>query len=60
MNVNEVNKHIRKQKWIEIIQQCRSSDLSVRKWCEMNTIPTPTYYYCLKRICSLHAFNSGK
>lgn len=50
MNVNEVSKHVRKQEWIERIQQCRSSGLSVRKWCERNAIPTPTYYYWLKRI----------
>ena len=50
MNVNVVSKHVRKQEWIERIQQCRSSGLSVRKWCERNAIPTPTYYYWLKRI----------
>ena len=50
MNVNEVSKHVRKQEWIERIQQCRSRGLSVRKWCERNANPTPTYYYWLKRI----------
>lgn len=48
--MNKINQEINKQEWIEKIKQCRSSGLSIKKWCEINNVPQPTYYYWLKRI----------
>lgn len=34
-----------KAKWTEIIKEQRISGLAVRKWCEMNQISAPSFFY---------------
>lgn len=48
--MNKVNQEIYKKEWKEKIIECRSSGLSVNKWCEINNVSKPTYYYWLKKI----------
>ncbi len=32
------------QEWLELIQECRASGLSVRNWCQMRSISIKTFY----------------
>lgn len=32
------------QEWLELIQECRTSGLSVRDWCQMRSISIKTFY----------------
>lgn len=32
------------QEWLELIQECRASGLSVRNWCQMHSISIKTFY----------------
>ncbi len=32
------------QEWLELIQECRASGLSVRDWCQMRSISIKTFY----------------
>lgn len=32
------------QEWLELIQECRASGLSVRNWCQTRSISIKTYY----------------
>lgn len=38
------------QKWLAIIQRCRTSGMSDRDWCEQNDINKSTFYYHLRRL----------
>ena len=39
--------------WAEKVQQCRSSGLSVREWCQENRINISSYYKWQRKIYSL-------
>lgn len=39
-----------KAKWMEIIKEQRKSGLAIRKWCEMNQVSTPSFFYWSKVI----------
>lgn len=32
------------QEWMELIQECRTSGLGDKEWCELNEIPVSTFY----------------
>ncbi|MDD7219282.1 MAG: hypothetical protein PUI16_04750 [Clostridia bacterium] len=36
--------------WLELITQCRSSDLTDRQWCIENGIPVSTFYYHVRTL----------
>jgi len=38
-----------KDKWPDIIRQCKASGLSDWEWCRRNNIPDSTFYYQLKK-----------
>ena len=50
MNVKEVDKQVRYDKWAALIMECRESGLTVNEWCASNNINPPTYYYYLKKV----------
>lgn len=50
MTTQEVKKQYNMNQWISLIQECKSSGLSVKQWCYQNGIPEGNYYYWLKRI----------
>lgn len=37
-------------KWIDIVQECRSSGLSDREWCREHKIAESTFYYNIRRL----------
>ena len=34
------------QEWMELIQECRTSGLTDKAWCERNHIQRSSLYYC--------------
>lgn len=40
----------RTQQWIGTIQECRSSGMTNKDWCESNNISLSAYYYWLRKI----------
>jgi putative transposase len=40
---------VNKAKWLTLIQECRSSGLTVLDWCQQKGISDSTYYYWLSR-----------
>lgn len=49
-DVLQVRDEYRFQQWTQIIQQCQSSGLTNKEFCEQNGISEKTYYYWLKKI----------
>lgn len=45
-----LSKDQRMAEWAQRVSECRSSDLTVRKWCEQHEISEKTYYYWQHRI----------
>ena len=45
------------QEWLELIQECRASGLSVRSWCQTHSISIKTFYnkvsYLRKKSCDI-------
>lgn len=37
------------QEWMELIQECRTSDLTDKAWCELNHIQRSSLYYHIRR-----------
>ncbi len=50
MRIKEEKRRIRIQEMTAIIQNCRSSGLSVKAWCKQNQVGEGAYYYWLKVI----------
>ncbi len=50
MDSTIMSRQYKLQKWTEIIRTCRSSGLTVAKWCEENSVTPSNYYYWLKRV----------
>ena len=53
------------QEWLELIQECRSSGLSDKDWCDLNSISRSSFYYHLRKLrkqaCHIpEALSSGK
>lgn len=38
------------QYWLELIQQCRVSGLSDKRWCDENGISSSSFYYNIRRL----------
>ena len=36
--------------WMELINQCRTSGMSDKNWCECHGINTSTFYYAIRRL----------
>ncbi len=51
-DVLAVRNDLRMQKWMEIIRECRESELSNRAFCTRRRISEKTYYYLLRKIRS--------
>ena len=50
MNTQKVTQEYRRNKWIEIIRECRDSGQTVASWCKDHGINSKSYYYWLKKI----------
>lgn len=50
MTTQEVKNHYSLQKWSSIIQECTTSGLPVRHWCQQNDILEGSYYYWLRKV----------
>ena len=48
--LQSLDKTQRMEKWAQRVSECRSSGLTVRKWCEQHEINEKTYYYWQRRI----------
>ena len=51
-NASKVARQYRLQQWAEQIRECnsRSTESSVKDWCEQHNISTANYYYRLKEV----------
>lgn len=38
------------EEWMDLIQECRSSGLSDKSWCEEHHIHTSSFYYQIRRL----------
>ena len=45
-----VKKKVRLQEWEQLIEEQRSSGLSVQEWCRQNGIAAKTFYYHLRKV----------
>ena len=64
-SLQTLNADQRVQLWAERIEECRSSDMSVRAWCRENGISEKTYYYWQRRlyqemVCTTEAVSFAK
>lgn len=50
--VSKVKQSLHKQKWISLIKECQSSDMTIRDWCKQNDIKEQTYYRNLQKLRS--------
>ena len=50
MNVNEVKHQAKLSEWRERVAVCRSSGLSVKRWCQENGCSPKTYYRWERKI----------
>ena len=52
MTSNKLKHQAQLQEWVGAIQACRSSGLSVRKWCRQQEISPSTYYRWEREVLS--------
>ena len=57
MDTRKITTDYRLAKWVKIIQECRESGLSVKKYCETAEFHENTYFYWQKKI--REAINNG-
>ena len=50
MTTKEVTHQYRLHRWVEIIQECRSSGQPVASWCSNHNVRESSYYYWLKKV----------
>ena len=48
--IAEVKKQVQLREWAEMVRACRSSGMSVRRWCMENGVNQKTYYYRLRKV----------
>lgn len=48
--ISLVKADVRKNQWVEIIQACQSSGMTVKSWCAENGINIKSYYYRLRKM----------
>lgn len=49
-DLQSLGKNQRIAEWAQRVSECRSSGLTVRKWCEQHEINEKTYYYWQRQI----------
>lgn len=52
MTIQELGKNARIQEWANMIQACKSSGKSVKRWCKENGVNIKTYYERHKKVCA--------
>lgn len=50
MNTKVVAHQYKLQQWTSLIQECRSSGMKVKDWCQQNQISKDTYYYWFREV----------
>ncbi len=50
MNLQRANHHHRLVEWSQRVESCRSSGLTVGRWCQENGIAVSTYYSWQKKV----------
>lgn len=53
MTANQLKHQAKLEEWAEAIQECRSSDMSVREWCRNRGTTTTTYYRWERQLLSM-------
>ena len=48
--ISQIKTELLMKEWAEMVQECRSSGLTVKEWCINNGVNIKTYYYRLKRV----------
>ncbi len=48
--ITQVKNRFRMEQWTQRIQDCQSSGLPIKTWCNQNDIKQQSYYYWLKKI----------
>lgn len=48
--IAKIKKQVQLNEWAEMIRVCKSSGMSVRRWCIENGINQKTYYYRQRRV----------
>ena len=48
--VIKVRKYLKREQWLALISDCRSSGMTVTAWCKQNGICEQTYYRNLKKL----------
>ena len=50
MKAKELSTNYQMQRWIDIIRDCKASNLTVAQYCELNGLSRPSYYYWFAKI----------
>ncbi len=50
MNTQLVAKEVKLAQWNALVQECMSSGLKVKDWCQQNNINKDAYYYWLRKV----------
>ena len=45
MKAKELTTNYQMQRWMDIIRDCKASNLTVAQYCELNGLSRPSYYY---------------
>ncbi len=48
--ITQVKNRFRMEQWTQLIQDCQSSGLPIKTWCDLNGVKQQSYYYWLKKI----------
>ena len=49
-SLQKFNAQTQLSQWSRMVEECRSSGMPVRKWCEAHSIPVSTYYTRQRRV----------
>ena len=50
MKAKELTTNYQMQRWMDIIRDCKASNLTVAQYCELNGLSRPSYYYWFAKI----------
>ena len=50
MNTQLVAKEVKLTQWNALVQECMSSGLKVKDWCQQNNVSKDAYYYWLRKV----------
>lgn len=48
--IMKIKNKVRINEWSEMVKSCRSSELTVQQWCNLNGVNIKTYYYRLRKV----------